>query len=113
MAKQYIILIERNDSKQFSKFIGLFKERPEIPINEIRTKIAKSTLYKLVLNKLYTINESIKVIKPNIDSFISPALGHHNGRVVQTLKKNCNIEIMDSDPNFFYLRLNEGRKAKC
>jgi len=56
MHEQVVILIERKGRKQFTRFIELFKNRPEIPIKEIRSKIPKSTFYEFILSKLYTIN---------------------------------------------------------
>lgn len=105
MAEQIIILIERKGRKQFTRFMELFKERSEIPIKEIRSKIPKSTFYDFILSKIYTINQSIKNINPNLEPFIIPAFNNDNGRVIHTFKRNCNIEIIDEDPNFFYLRL--------
>ena len=107
MAEQ-LILIERNDRKQFSKFIELFKAKQEIPMQEIRGKIAKSTFYEIVLARIHSINESIKAINPDVGSFISPSLGELNGRIVQTMKRNCNVDIIDEDRNFFYLRVRGG-----
>lgn len=108
MAEQVVILIERKGRKQFTRFIELFKSRSEIPIKEIRSKIPKSTFYEFILNKLYTINQSIKNINPSLEHFIIPAFSNDNGKIIQTFRKNCNIEIMDEDPNFFYLRLKMG-----
>ena len=91
MEGQTIILIERKGRKQFTRFIELFKNREEIPIKEIRSTIPKSTFYEF--------------IDPNLEAFIVPTLQNNNGKIVQTFKRNCNIEIIDEDPNFFYLRL--------
>ena len=108
MPEQIVILIERKGKKQFTRFIELFKNRPEIPIKEIRSTIPKSTFYEFILSKLYTINQSIKHINPSLDHFIIPAFSNDNGRIIQTFRKNCNIEIVDEDPNFFYLKLKMG-----
>lgn len=109
MTEQIVILIERKGRKQFTRFIEMFKDRPEIPIKEIRSTIPKSTFYEFILAKLYSINQSIKNINPSLEPFITPAFSDFNGRIIQTFRKNCNIEIIDEDPNFFYLRLKTGK----
>ena len=108
MPEQIVILIERKGKKQFTRFIELFKNRPEVSVREIRSKIPKSTFYDFILAKLYSINQSIKNINPDMDPFIIPAFSDFNGRIIQTFRKNCNIEIVDEDPNFFYLKLKMG-----
>ena len=105
MGEQVIILLERKGRKEFSKFMQLFKDKSEIPIKEIRSKIPKSTFYDFILGKICIINQSIKNINPDLEPFIIPAIYNNNGKIIQTFKRNCNIEIMDEDPNFFYLRL--------
>ena len=105
MEGQTIILIERKGGKQFTRFIELFKSRAEIPIKEVRAKISKSSYYDFILNRIYAINETIRKINPNLEAFITPTLNNNNGKIIQTFKRNCNIEIIDEDPNFFYLRL--------
>lgn len=105
MTEQIVILIERKGRKQFTRFMELFKDRSEIPIKEIRSKISKTSFYHFILSKIHTINQSIKNINPSLEPFIIPAFRNDNGRTVQTFRKNCNIEIIDEDPNFFYLRL--------
>ena len=105
--EQIVILIERKGRKQFTRFIELFKNRDEIPIKEVRAKISKSSYYDFILNKIYALNETIKNIDPKQESFITPTLINTNGKIIQTFKRNCNIEIVDEDPNFFYLRLKE------
>jgi len=108
MAEQVVILIERKGRKQFTRFIELFKNRPEIPVKEIRSKIPKSTFYEFVLEKLYSINQSIQNINPDIEHFIIPAFSNYNGKIIQTFRKNCNIQILYEDPNFFYLKVKQG-----
>lgn len=108
MAEQVVILIERKGRKQFTRFIELFKNRPEIPIREIRSKIPKSTFYEFILSKLYMLNQSIKNINPDLEHFIIPAISSQNGKIIQTFRKNCNIQIVDEDPNFFYLKVKQG-----
>ena len=103
--EQVIILIERKNGKQFSKFIELFKNRTEIPIKEVRAKVAKSSYYDFILNKICDLNETVKNLSQKHEPFIIPTLNNSNGRVIQTFKRNCDIEILDEDPNFFYLRL--------
>lgn len=103
--EQVIILIERKGKKQFSRFIEFFKNRAEIPIKEIRAKISKSSYYDFVLNRIYALNETIRHIDPKLEPFISPTLNNTNGKIVQTFKRSCDIEIIDEDPNFFYLRV--------
>ena len=105
MKGQTIILIERKGRKQFTRFIELFKNRLEIPIREVRSKIPKSSYYEFILNRIYALNETIRNIDPKLESFIIPTLNNNNGKIIQTFKRNCNIEILDDDPNFFYLRL--------
>lgn len=114
MNEQVVILIERKGRKQFTKFIELFKNRSEISIKEIRSIIPKSTFYDFILNKIYTINQSIKNIDPSLEHFIIPAFNNDNGRIIHTYKRNCNIEVIDEDPNFFYLKLkaNGGKNAQ-
>jgi len=103
--EQVIILIERKGRTQFTRFIELFKNRAEIPIKEIRSKIAKSSYYDFILNKIFELNQTIKNIDPQLESFISPTLNNSNGKIIQTFKRNCDIEIIDEDPNFFYLKI--------
>lgn len=103
--EQVIILIERKGRKQFTRFIELFKNRAEIPIKEIRAKIPKSSYYDFILNKIFALNQTIKTIDPSLEPFISPTLNSNNGKIIQTFRRNCNIEIVDEDPNFFYLRI--------
>ena len=105
MGEQIIILVERKGKKQFTKFIEMFKSRQEIPIKELRSKIPKSTFYEFILNKIYVLNQTIKSIDPRLEAFIIPTLQNNNGKIIQTFKRNCDIEIIDEDPNFFYLRL--------
>lgn len=105
MADQTIILIERKGGKQFTRFIELFKSRAEIPIKEVRAKISKSSYYDFILNRIYDLNETIRHINPQLESFIMPTLNNNNGKIIQTFKRNCDIEIIDEDPNFFYLRI--------
>ena len=105
MNEQIIILIERKGRKQFTRFIELFKNRAEIPIKEIRSKIPKSSYYDFILNKVFALNQTIKNIDPKLEPFIAPTLNSNNGKIIQTFRRNCNIEIIDEDPNFFYLRL--------
>ena len=105
MADQTIILIERKGGKQFTKFIELFKSRGEIPIKEVRAKISKSSYYDFILNRIYALNETIRNINPKFEAFITPTWNNTNGKIIQTFKRNCNIEIIDEDKNFFYLRL--------
>jgi len=114
MAEQVVILIERKGRKQFTRFMELFKNRAEIPIKEIRSKIPKSTFYDFILSKIYTINQSIKNIDPSLEPFLVPAFNNDNGRIIHTFRRNCNIEVIDEDPNFFYLRLkaNGGENAQ-
>ena len=100
-----IILIERRGKKHFTSFIELFKNRAEIPIKEVRSKIPKSSYYDFILNKIYALNETVRSIDPKLEHFITPTLINNNGKIVQTFKRNLNIEIIDEDPNFFYLRL--------
>ena len=108
MSEQVIILIDRERKREFSKFIRLFKQRPEIPMTEVRLKIQKYAYYDFILAKLLAINQTIRKIKPDIQFFINPAFCNHKGKIIQTLKKNCNIEIIDDDPNFLYLKLRDG-----
>jgi hypothetical protein len=108
MDEQVIILIDKERSRQFSKFIELFKARPEIPLAEIRSKIQKNAYYDFVLGKIHALNKTIKSIRPEMQFFIHPAFTSHKGKIVQILRRNCNIEIIDNDPNFFYLKLREG-----
>jgi hypothetical protein len=110
MTEQIIILVERKGRKQFTRFMELFKNRAEIPIKEIRSKIPKSTFYDFILTKIYTLNEAIKNINPNLEAFIIPTLQNNNGKIIQTFKRNSDIEIIDEDPNFFYLRLKSDYK---
>lgn len=105
MASQTVILIERKGRTHFTRFIELFKNRAEIPMREVRSSIPKSTFYDFILGKIYALNQTIKNIDPSLEPFISMTLENTNGRIVQTFKRNCNIEIIDEDPNFFYLRL--------
>ena len=105
MAEQVTILIERKGRKQFTKFIELFMERSEISMKEIRSQIPKSTFYDFLLSKIYTINQSIKNINPSLEPFIAPGFYDDNGKITQCFKRNCDIEIIDEDPNFFYIRL--------
>ena len=112
MSEQITILIERKGKNQFTRFIELFKNRTEIPIKEVRSKVAKSSYYEFILNRIFTINETIKHINPSLESFIVPNLKNSNGKVVQTFKRNCNIEIIDEDPNFFYLKIKTGVEEK-
>src|SRR3989338_5248186 len=107
MADKTIILIERKRGKQFTRFIEMFKNRVEIPMKEVRAKIPKSSYYDFILNRIYALNETIKIIDPNLEPFITPTLNNNNGKIVQTFKRNCNIEIVDEDPNFFYLLINK------
>ncbi|MFH1848947.1 MAG: hypothetical protein ABH879_02055 [archaeon] len=105
MTEPVTILIERNGRKQFSRFIELFQERSVISVKEIRSKIPKSTFYDFVLRKINTINESIHNINPDLGPFITPSFNNHNGRITMSLRINCDIEVLDDDPNFFRLRL--------
>lgn len=105
MADETIIMIERKGRTQFTKFIKLFKDRIEVPIKEVRSMMPKSTFYDFILAKIYALNESIKNIHPEIEPFIAPTLKNNNGKIVQTFKRSCDIEIIDEDPNFFYLRI--------
>ncbi len=105
MEHETIILIERKRGKQFTRFIELFKNRAEIPIKEVRAKISKSSYYDFILNRIYDLNETIRNIDPKLEAFITPILSNNNGKIIQTFKRNCNIEIVDHDPNFFYLRI--------
>ena len=105
MPDQVVILIERRGKKQFTRFIEMFKNRAEIPIKEIRSTIPKSTFYEFILGKIYDLNQTIKNIDPSLEAFIVPTLQNNNGKIIQTFKRNCDIEIIDEDPNFFYLRL--------
>ena len=109
MDEQVIILIERKGRKQFTRFIELFKNRAEIPIKEVRAKISKSSYYDFVLNRIYDLNEAIRNIDPMLEPFIAPTLNNHNGKIIQTFKRNCEIEITDDDPNFFHIRLKSSR----
>ena len=108
MAEQIVILIERKGRKQFTRFIELFRERSEIPIKEIRSTIPKSSFYEIILSKIYTINQSIKNINPSLEHFIIPSFHNNKGKIVQTFKRNCDIELIDEDPNFVYIRLKAG-----
>ena len=103
-----IILIERK-GKQFTRFIELFKNRAEIPIKEVRAKISKSSYYDFVLNRIYALNETIRHIDPKLEPFIAPTFNNTNGKIVQTFKRSCEIEITDEDPNFFYIKLKGSR----
>ena len=105
MTEEVVILIERKGRKQFSRFVEMFKERSEIPVKEIRSMIPKSTFYDFILGKIYKINQSIKNIDPSLEHFIVPAFSNDNGKIVQSFKRNCDIELIDEDPNFFYLKL--------
>ena len=107
MENQTVILIERKGRKQFTRFIELFKNRVEIPIKEVRSSIPKSTFYDFILGKIYDLNQTINNIDPSLEPFISMTLHNNNGKIVQTFKRNCNIEIVDEDPNFFYLLINK------
>jgi len=105
MTEQIVILLERKGRRQFTRFIELFRDRAEIPVREIRSKIPKSTFYEFILSKIHTINQSIKNIDPTLEPFIIPVIYNNNGKLIQTFRRNSNIEIADDDPNFFYLRL--------
>ena len=100
-----VILIERKGGKEFLRFIDLFKKRPEISMKEVHAKIAKSSYYDFILNKIYALNETIKNLDPKLEPFIIPALANTNGKVIQTFKRNRDIEILDDDPNFIYLKV--------
>ena len=106
--QEVIILIERK-GKQFTRFIELFKNRAEIPIKEVRAKISKSSYYDFVLNRIYALNETIRHIDPKLEPFIAPTFNNTNGKIVQTFKRSCEIEITDEDPNFFYIKLKGSR----
>ena len=110
MNEQVLILIDKERSRQFTKFIELFKEKPEIPMTEVRSKIQKNAYYNFVLAKLDALNHTIRSLKPEMQFFISPAFSNRKGKIVHTLKKNCNIEIIDNDPNFFYLKIKEEQR---
>ena len=110
MAEEIILLIERAGRKQFSNFLELFIKRSEIPMKEIRLKIPKSTFYDFILTKIYKINLAIKTINPDMESFIIPVLSNRNGKIIQCFRRNCNIEISNEDPNFFYLKLKKESK---
>ena len=105
MTEEVVILIEKKGRKQFTRFVELFKDRAEIPIKEIRSKIPKSTFYDFILSKIYKINQSIKNIDPGLEHFIVPAFSNDNGKIVHSFRRNCDIELIDEDPNFFYLKL--------
>ena len=105
MSEQIAILIERKGKKHFTRFIELFINRAEVSVKEIKSKIPRSTFYKLVLSRIYIINQSIKNLDPSLEPFIIPAFYNDNGKIVYTFKRNCDIKIVDEDPNFFYLRL--------
>ena len=111
MNEQVLILIDKERSRQFTKFIELFKEKPEIPLTEVRSKIQKNAYYNFVLVKLDAINSTIRSLKPEMQFFISPAFSNRKGKIVHTLKKNCSIEIIDNDPNFFYLKIKQGEQS--
>ncbi|HLC62254.1 MAG TPA: hypothetical protein VJI52_04520, partial [Candidatus Nanoarchaeia archaeon] len=64
-----------------------------------------SSYYDFILNKIFELNQTIKNIDPQLESFISPTLNNSNGKIIQTFKRNCDIEIIDEDPNFFYLKI--------
>ncbi|MBI2657762.1 hypothetical protein HYX08_03655 [Candidatus Woesearchaeota archaeon] len=114
MESQTIILIERKGKKQFGKFINLFKHKSEISIREVRAKIPKNSFYDLILKSIYAVNQAIQNIDPSLEPFISPKLHDHNGKIIQTFRRSCQIEIIDEDPNFYYLKLktNGGKDAE-
>ncbi|MBI2138315.1 hypothetical protein HYU13_01895 [Candidatus Woesearchaeota archaeon] len=107
MAESVTILLERKGRRQFSRFMELMKESQEIPIREIRAKIPKSTFYEFILVKIFEINESIKRLDPEVGDFIVPSFSNTNGKIIHTFKRNGNVEIDDSDPNFFLLKVRE------
>jgi hypothetical protein len=106
-----IILIERRSISHFARFIELFRQRQEIPIREVRSKIAKSTFYYLVLNKIYCINQVIKSISQDTDFFINVTLKQENGKIIQTLRRHENVQIIGQDSNFFHIKVS-GYRAK-
>jgi len=110
MGEQVIILVERKGKKQFTRFMELIKDKAEIPIKEIRSQIPKTTFYDFILSKIYNINQTIKNIDPSLEPFLIPTLNNVNGKIIQTFKRNCDIEIIDEDPNYFYLRLKTNTK---
>lgn len=63
MEQQTIILIERKGKTSFTKFIKLFKNRTEIPIKEIRSKMANSSYYDFILNKIFELNNLTSPLK--------------------------------------------------
>ncbi len=110
MESQTIILIERKGGKEFIKFMELFKNRSEIPCKEIRAKISRSSYYEFVLNKVHKLNQTVKHLNPKLEHFITPTLNDKNGKVIEMFKRNCNIQIIDEDPNYFYLLI--GKSAE-
>ena len=105
MAEQTIILIERKEKTHFAIFIELFKNRIEVPFREVRKKIPNSSYYEFTLNKIHTLNKTIKLLDPEHEAFITPSINDDNGKIIQTFKRNRKLEIIDDDPNFFYLKL--------
>src|SRR3989338_3148096 len=103
--EQAVILIERKGKGQFIRFIEMFKNRTEIPMKEIRAKIARSSFYELILGRIYELNQTLSRLSPDLEPFIAPTLQNLNGKIIQSFRRNCNIEIVDEDPNYFYLRV--------
>jgi len=100
---EYYLAIEKRKNN-LDKFFELFSKQPVVTIKELKSKVSKSSFYKIVLKKIFDINELLKYFDPNL-SFCEPSFyKDQNENIYQAFKRNPNIEIIDHK-DFYILKV--------
>jgi len=103
---KYYIVIEKR-KKNLDKFFELFSKNPEVSISDIKKKVSKSSFYKLVLEKIYELNDLVNYFEPRATMFESSIYKDQSNKVYQSFKINPKVKIQDYK-GFFILEIENG-----
>lgn len=101
---QQVVIFERS-SKHFSRFIDLLKTQAEISIKDVKKLCSHSSYYAIIIRKLYSINNILREINPNV-YLAEPhfTLTPSKDQVLTSLKR-CELIDIDARKEFFIVRL--------
>jgi len=92
-----VIFEKRND--QSDRLFKIFMDKPEIFFVELKRKIAKTSLYRLLSYRLDIINAVLKETHPSL-FFLERGHIRKNSRLLITYRLNPNCDIIDGDGCF-------------
>ena len=97
--KTIVILEKRND--QSDTFFEMLMESPEVFLVELRRKIAKTSLYRLMTYRIDEINAILKSIHPAL-FFIKRNYKKLNSKILTTFQRNPILKMGQSS-NFYFM----------